>query len=104
MLAPLLGWLPPPVQAPLAPNPSPRRARAPAKPPLKFPNGFSWGVATSGFQIEGAVPANGRGPSIWDTFCERTGAIADVSSAVACDHYDGGSGDLDLMRRLGINS
>ena len=70
---------------------------------LEFPNGFSWGVATSAYQIEGAVTADGRGRSIWDTFCARPGTIADGSSgAVACDHYHRWESDLDLMRNLGI--
>ena len=89
----------------VGPNPSPPTSQAPAKPPLKFPNGFSWGVATSAYQIEGAVAADGRGRSIWDTFCERPGKIADGSSgAVACDHYHRWESDLDLMRSLGISS
>jgi beta-glucosidase len=72
---------------------------------LEFPNGFSWGVATSAYQIEGAVTADGRGRSIWDTFCARPGTIADGSSgAVACDHYHRWESDLDLMRNLGIGS
>jgi len=64
-----------------------------------------WGVATSAYQIEGAVTADGRGRSIWDTFCERPGTITDGSSgAVACDHYHRWESDLDLMQSLGIGS
>ena len=42
----------------------------------RFPATFAWGVASSAFQIEGAANADGRGPSIWDEFCRRPGAIA----------------------------
>lgn len=40
-----------------------------------LPPDFRWGVATSAYQIEGAATADGRKPSIWDTFCTRPGAI-----------------------------
>jgi len=33
-----------------------------------LPSDFTFGVATSSHQIEGALTAAGRGPSIWDTF------------------------------------
>jgi Glycosyl hydrolase family 1 len=88
----------------IGPAPSPLRREASRDAPLSFPEGFAWGVATSAYQIEGAVKADGRGPSIWDTFCDA-GAIADGSSGVvACDHYHRWESDLDLMRSLGIRS
>jgi hypothetical protein len=52
----------------------------------KFPSGFWWGVASAAFQVEGAVKAEGRGPSIWDVLLHRvtrystaneTGDVAD---------------------------
>jgi beta-glucosidase len=70
-----------------------------------FPAGFAWGVATSAFQVEGATTADGRGPSIWDTFSHRSGAVADGSTADrACDHYHRMDADLDLMKSLGVTS
>jgi beta-glucosidase len=69
----------------------------------RFPADFVWGAATSAYQIEGAVTAEGRGPSIWDDFCRVPGAIADGSNGeIACDHYHRLESDLDLMQGLGI--
>ena len=39
----------------------------------QFPPTFLWGAATSSYQIEGAVTADGRGESIWDRFCATPG-------------------------------
>lgn len=53
-----------------------------------FGRDFAWGVATSAYQIEGAVDVDGRGPSIWDTFVATPGSIANGDTgAIACDSY-----------------
>ena len=73
--------------------------------PHVFPEGFVWGVATSAFQIEGAPHEDGKGASIWDTFCRVPGVIADASNGdLACDHYHRLDADLDLIAHLGVNA
>ena len=70
-----------------------------------FPVGFRFGVAMAAYQIEGAVNEDGRGPSIWDAFCHRPGAVAGGDTGdIACDHYHRWRDDLDLMAALGIES
>lgn len=72
---------------------------------MQFPPNFVWGVATSAFQIEGAAAEDGKGLSIWDTFCRQPGVIADHSNGNrACEHYHRWSEDLDLIARLGVNA
>jgi len=70
-----------------------------------FPAGFTWGAATSAYQIEGAVNEEGRSESIWDRFCATPGKVLDGSSgAVACDHYHRWRADIALMRDLGAKA
>lgn len=70
-----------------------------------FPVDFTWGVATSAFQIEGATRQDGRGPSVWDTFCAQDGAIADASNGdLACEHYLRWASDIDLIADLGVGA
>lgn len=72
---------------------------------MPFPASFRWGAATSAYQVEGAVAEDGRGPSIWDTFCQTPGAVKNgASGAVACDHYHRYAEDLDLMQALGLQN
>ncbi len=73
--------------------------------PIRFPEGFLWGAATSSFQIEGAVHQDGRGPSIWDTQCHATNLVRDGHTGdVAADHYHRWADDVDLMARLGLRA
>ena len=66
---------------------------------------FLWGVATSSYQIEGAATQDGRGPSIWDTFCRVPGKVANGDNGdVACDHYLRYQEDLDLMKWMGVDA
>ena len=64
-----------------------------------------FGVATSAYQVEGAVAADGRGLSTWDEFCTRPGAVLDGSDGrVACDSYHRFDEDLMLLERLGVDA
>ena len=68
-----------------------------------FPKGFVWGAATAAYQVEGAAGADGRRPSIWDTFSHTPGKVADGHTGdVACDHYRRHADDVRLMRDLGL--
>ena len=67
--------------------------------------GFQLGVATSSYQIEGAVAEDGRAPSIWDDFTHTPGKIKDGSTGdVACDHYHRLDEDVRLMDWLGVDA
>ena len=66
---------------------------------------FIWGVATSSYQIEGAANEDGRGKSIWDTFCKVPGKVANFDNGdIACDHYHRFKEDLDLMKWMGVKA
>ena len=70
-----------------------------------FPADFVWGVATSAFQIEGAVNEDGRSSSIWDTFCRTPGKVHNGDTGdVACDHYHLWERDLELVKDLGVDA
>jgi beta-glucosidase len=65
---------------------------------------LSWGVASAAYQVEGAVADDGRGPSIWDTFAARPGAVVDGSDgSVACDSYHRLAEDVALVAGLGVD-
>ena len=70
-----------------------------------FPQGFTWGAATAAYQIEGAPAADGRGPSVWDTFSHTPGKIRGGDTGdVACDAYNRYREDVALMASLGLSA
>ncbi|MET8505215.1 GH1 family beta-glucosidase [Streptomyces sp. NPDC004787] len=86
-------------------RPSPAPNAAPGDLPPRFPAGFLWGASTAAYQIEGAAEKDGKGPSVWDTFVRRPGAVRDGHTGdVACDHYHRLDEDVALMRRLGLGA
>ena len=71
----------------------------------RFPEAFTWGVATAAYQIEGAAREDGRGPSIWDAFSHMPGrTYKGHTGDVACDHYHRWEADLDLIASLGVDA
>jgi beta-glucosidase len=72
---------------------------------MSFNKDFLFGVATAAYQIEGAVDEDGRGRTIWDTFCETPGKIArGETGKIANNHYHLWKSDIAIMKELGINS
>ncbi|MDQ1709625.1 MAG: beta-glucosidase [Frankiaceae bacterium] len=70
-----------------------------------FPPGFVWGSATAAYQVEGAVHADGRGPSIWDTFCRVPGAVHNGDTGdIAVDQYNRYEDDVALMTKIGLHA
>ena len=71
----------------------------------RFPTDFAWGAATAAYQVEGSHDADGRLPSIWDTFSHTPGMTVNGETGdAACDHYRRWEADLDLMRELGLRA
>lgn len=86
-------------------RPVPALAQGKAGTVTEFPKGFLWGCSTSSYQIEGAVTADGRGPSVWDTFSHAYGKVANGDTGdVACDHYNSYAEDVELMARAGMRA
>ncbi len=72
--------------------------------------GFTWGVATAAYQIEGSPSADGKGPSIWDTFTHKRnrlgrGPIKDGSTGdIATDSYRRYPDDIALTAAMGFDA
>ena len=71
----------------------------------RFPDGFLWGAAASAYQVEGAVSADGRGPSIWDVFAHTPGRTHRGDTGdIACDSYRRLDTDVALIAALGLGA
>lgn len=70
----------------------------------RFPSNFSWGVGASAFQTEGALSADGRGPSVWDRFVAEPDRIAHGHTpATATGFYHRHDEDIALVSGLGAD-
>ncbi|MBQ2319271.1 MAG: family 1 glycosylhydrolase, partial [Clostridia bacterium] len=68
-----------------------------------FGKNFVWGAATASYQIEGGAYEDGKGLSIWDTYCQRSGKIlAGDTGDVACDSYHRYKEDVAAMKEMGL--
>lgn len=66
---------------------------------------FTFGVATSSYQIEGGADQGGRTPSIWDTFCRKPGAVDNADNGdIACNHYELWKQDIEMIESLGVDA
>jgi beta-glucosidase len=51
-----------------------------------------------------ATKEDGRGPSIWDVYCQAGEIKIHDTGDVACDHYHRYREDVALMKRLGVQA
>jgi len=69
----------------------------------RLPPGFTLGVSTSAYQIEGGAESRGRAG--WDDFVDDPGVILDGSHALtAADHYHRMPEDVALLKDLGVDA
>ncbi|WZZ09340.1 hypothetical protein YC2023_095261 [Brassica napus] len=68
-----------------------------------FPKGFSFGSATSAYQVpwEGAAGEDGKKPSVWDTFLHSRNLD---NGDIACDGYHKYKEDVQLMVETGLEA
>ncbi|MEO0483187.1 MAG: GH1 family beta-glucosidase [Planctomycetota bacterium] len=72
---------------------------------MSFPDGFKWGVASAAYQVEGAATEGGRGPSVWDAFSRRPGAVYEGHTGdIACNQYHRYPEDVRLIADLGASA
>lgn len=69
-----------------------------------LPKNFTFGAATSAYQIEGHK-FGGAGLTHWDTFAATPGNVVRAENgALACDHFHQYEADFDLMAAAGFDA
>jgi len=72
---------------------------------VNFGDDFSWGVATSAYQIEGAWNTDGKGESVWDRFTSKQRHVKDKTTGNdAIDFYNRSESDLKLLKSLNFEN
>ncbi|QQE11282.1 beta-glucosidase [Planctomycetota bacterium] len=72
---------------------------------MTFPESFTWGSATSSYQIEGAWDRDGKGPHVWDMMCRWPGKVSEgVTGNIACNHYELFRDDVELMKSMNLKT
>lgn len=65
---------------------------------------FLWGSATAAYQCEGGWNEDGKGPSVWDTFCHSPANTTGITGDVSCDFYHHYAEDIRMMAESGQNT
>ena len=68
-----------------------------------FPKDFTWGVATSAYQTEGAWKSDGKGLSIWDAFTNHK-RFKNGNGNIATDFYSQYKEDIKLIKALNLKA
>lgn len=65
---------------------------------------FLWGSATAAYQCEGAWNEDGKGLSMWDTYCHSERNEGGISGDVASDFYHRYEEDIRMLAKSGQNA
>ncbi|KAL6641716.1 hypothetical protein ACP70R_019897 [Stipagrostis hirtigluma subsp. patula] len=71
-----------------------------------FPPGFVFGAGTSSYQIEGGWNEGGKGPSIWDHYCEKFPDRIKFrhNGKVAVNSYHMYEEDVKMLKAMGMDA
>uniref|UniRef100_A0A3B5L5W9 Uncharacterized protein n=1 Tax=Xiphophorus couchianus TaxID=32473 RepID=A0A3B5L5W9_9TELE len=70
---------------------------------LHFPQGFPSSLDAAPIRQRCGWQTDGKGPSIWDTFCHEKGRVfGNQNGDVACNSYELWEKDLECIQQLGL--